>query len=132
MKQFFKFMFASMLGFIISGVVLFFILVATIAGLASSGNKEEVKVPNNSILKLDLNYLIPERTTENILKNFNFQTFESKEDAGLDDILANIKKAAADDNIKGIYLVMGINMNSFATLEEIRNELIEFKKTKKY
>jgi protease-4 len=132
MKQFFKFMFASMLGFIISGVVLFFILIATIAGLASSGNKEEVKVPNNSILKLDLNYLIPERTTENILKNFNFQTFESKEDAGLDDILANIKKAAADDNIKGIYLVMGINMNSFATLEEIRNELIEFKKTKKF
>ncbi len=132
MKQFFKFMFASMLGFIISGVVLFFILIGAIAGLASKGDKEEVKVETNSILKLNLNYAIPERTTSNVFKNFNFQTFESKNDAGLDDILANIKKAAADENVKGIYLEMGINMNSFATVEEIRNELIAFKKSKKF
>ncbi len=132
MKQFFKFMFASMLGFIISGVVLFFILIGAIAGLASKGDKEEVKVETNSILKLNLNYAIPERTTSNVFKNFNFQTFESKNDAGLDDILENIKKAAADENVKGIYLEMGINMNSFATVEEIRNELIAFKKSKKF
>ena len=132
MKQFFKFMFASMLGFVISGVILIFVLVGAIAGLASKGKKQEVNVETNSILKLNLNYAIPERTSNNSFKNFNFQTFESKNDAGLDDILKNIKKAAADDNVKGIYLELGINMNSFATLEEIRNELIDFKKSKKF
>lgn len=132
MKQFFKFMFASMLGFIISGVVLIFVLLGAIAGLASKGKKQEVSVETNSILKLNLNYTIPERTSNNSFKNFNFQTFESRNDAGLDDVLKNIKKAATDDNVKGIYLELGINMNSFATLEEIRNELIEFKKSKKF
>lgn len=132
MKQFFKFMFASMLGFVISGVILIFVLVGTIAGLASKGKKQEVNAETNSILKLNLNYAIPERTSNNSFENFNFQTFESKNDAGLDDILKNIKKAAADDNVKGIYLELGINMNSFATLEEIRNELIAFKKSKKF
>ena len=132
MKQFFKFMFASMLGFVISGVVLIFVLIGAIAGLASKGKKQETKVESSSILKLDLNYYIPERTSNNSFKNFNFQTFESKNDAGLDDVLKNIKKAASDENIKGIYLELGINMNSFATLEEIRNELIAFKKSKKF
>jgi protease-4 len=132
MKQFFKFMFASMLGFVISGVILIFVLVGAIAGLASKGKKQEVNVETNSILKLNLNYAIPERTSNNSFKNFNFQTFESKNDAGLDDVLKNIKKAAADNNVKGIYLELGINMNSFATLEEIRNELIDFKKSKKF
>jgi protease-4 len=125
-------MFASMLGFVISGVILIFVLVGAIAGLASKGNKQEVNVETNSILKLNLNYAIPERTSNNSFKNFNFQTFESRNDLGLDDVLKNIKKAAADDNVKGIYLELGINMNSFATLEEIRNELIAFKKSEKF
>ncbi len=132
MKQFFKFMFASMLGFIISGVVLFFILVGAIAGLASKGEQKETKAESNSILKLNLNYNIPERSSDNMFKNFDFANFESKTEIGLDDILKNIQKAAADDNIKGIYLEMGISMGSFATLEEIRNELINFKKSKKF
>ena len=55
MKQFFKFMFASMLGFVISGVILIFVLVGAIAGLASKGIKQEVNVETNSILKLNLN-----------------------------------------------------------------------------
>ena len=54
MKQFFKFMFASMLGFIISGVVLFFILIGAIAGLASKGDKEEVKSRNKLYFKTRL------------------------------------------------------------------------------
>jgi protease-4 len=125
-------MFASMLGFVISGVILIFVLVGAIAGLASKGKKQEVSVETNSILKLNLNYAIPERTSNNSFKNFNFQTFESRNDAGLDDVLKNIKKAAADENVKGIYLELGINMNSFATIEEIRNELIAFKKSNKF
>ena len=95
MKQFFKFMFASMLGFVISGVILIFVLVGAIAGLASKGKKQEVNVETNSILKLNLNYAIPERTSNNSFKNFNFQTFESKNDAGLDDVLKNIKKSCS-------------------------------------
>ncbi|MEI7977868.1 MAG: signal peptide peptidase SppA [Bacteroidota bacterium] len=132
MKQFFKFMFASMLGFIISGVLLFFILIGIFASIASKAEKKVTHVESNSILKLNLNYAIPERTSNNSFKNFNFQTFESKNETGLDEILESINKAASDENIKGIYLEMGINMNSFATVEEIRNELILFKKSNKF
>lgn len=126
-------MFASMLGFIISGVALIFIFIAIIGGLiASKSSKPETVLEKNSILELDLNYAINQRTNENSFSNFNFETFEVNSNLGLDQVVSNIRKASSDENISGIYLRMGINLNDFATLEEIRTELINFKKTGKF
>ncbi|MCX6187764.1 MAG: signal peptide peptidase SppA [Bacteroidetes bacterium] len=133
MKQFFKFFFASMLGFIIGSVLLFFILIGIIAGFAASFNNEKATtIHSNSILEIKLTTLIPERTSKNPLDGFDFNSFESNKAIGLNDIIKNIKKAESDANIKGIYLRLGFSPNSYATLEEIRNALIEFKKSKKF
>lgn len=135
MKQFFKFMFASMLGFVLSAVLLVFLCIALIAGIASSmENKKEVTVKENSILRITLNYPIEERTTDNPFANINFG--DSKEEGnppiGLNDILKSIRHAKEDTKIKGIFLDLSIVQTGMANAEEIRNALIDFKKSKKF
>ena len=51
---------------------------------------------------------------------------------GLNDILRNIEKATKDDNIKGIYLDLSQIHTGIATVEEIRNALVEFKQSGKF
>jgi protease-4 len=135
MKQFFKFMFASMLGFILSAIVLVFLLIALIAGVASSmEGKKEVEVKDNSILRLTLNYPIEERTSENPFDNINFGDGgeDDNQAIGLNDILKSIRHAKDDAHIKGIFLDLSIMQTGMANAEEIRNALIEFKKSKKF
>ena len=123
-----------MLGFVIGSIVLVFLLAGMIGALASGFSQEptEVTVDDNSVLKIRINYEIPDRSNKN---GFDFSAFAmdgAPKAIGLNDILANIKKAAKDDKIKGILLELDLTNNSYATLEEIRKELIEFKKSKKF
>lgn len=136
MKQFFKFMFASCLGQALMLVIVFIVLmcmaVSSISSLTSS--KSDVKEKPSSLLYAEFNYAIPERTIadEFGLSSIDFQTLEVKDNTGLNDIVENIKAAAGDDNIKGIYLHLSSTMSNMATLEEIRNQLVEFKKSGKF
>jgi protease-4 len=133
MKQFFKFLFASMFGTLLSIVVLFFILAAIVAGMASSSSDDdEAELKDNSLLKISLNYSIEERSSGDPFKNFDFASMEGSNNAGLNDILKSIRHAAEDDKIKGIYIDISYMPNSYATLKEIRDELILFKKSKKF
>jgi len=126
-------MFASMLGFILSSIVLFFIFFIMLVSIASFSSKnEDVKIKPNSILKLRLDYPIQERTSGNPFENFNFSNFKSQKNLGLSDIIKNIKKAKADENIKGIYLELSDIAAGMATIEEIRNALIDFKSSGKF
>jgi protease-4 len=59
MKQFFKFLFASILGFFVSIVLLCFILVGIVMAAAGGGEDKEVTVKPHSILTLKLDYAIP-------------------------------------------------------------------------
>lgn len=134
MKQFFKITFASMLGFIIGSIVLIFLLAGIIGGLAAgfSNEPKETSIEDNSVLHLKINYQIPDRTNKG---EFNFAALgmgDAPKAFGLNEILSNIKKAAKDDHIKGIMLELDLSPNSYATLEEIRKELIDFKKSKKF
>ncbi len=100
--------------------------------VSSLGNDKDTIVKDNSVLKLSLSYPIIERANKNPFEEgFNFSDFKSDR-LGLDEILERIKIAKEDDKIKGIYLDMGITPSSFATLEEIRNALIDFKSSKKF
>ncbi|MFY8020319.1 MAG: signal peptide peptidase SppA, partial [Bacteroidia bacterium] len=123
-----------MLGFIIGSIVLVFLLAGMIGALASGFSQEptEVTVEDNSVLKIRINYEIPDRTNKNGLDFSAFAMDGAPKAIGLNDILSNIKKAAKDDKIKGILLELDLTNNSYATLEEIRKELIEFKKSKKF
>ncbi len=93
MKQFFKFVFASMVGFILAGVVLLIIIIGLIAGLVDSNSDKTVDVTPNSVLQIKLNYPITERTPHNPLAALGFLGVEGEKTMGLNDILANIKKA---------------------------------------
>nr|MBC7614287.1 signal peptide peptidase SppA [Pseudopedobacter sp.] len=131
MKQFFKFVFASMLGFILSAVVILIILIAGVtAVISSSSNKVEIK--DNTILHVNLNLPITERSASNPLDNLDIGPFKGEKMLGLDEILKSIKAAKTDDHIKGIYLDVTYMMTGFATIEEIRNALVDFKKSGKF
>jgi protease-4 len=132
MKQFFKMLLASVLGVIISSFILILILVGIAASIASSAKDDEADISENSILQLNLSYDIPERTSDNPFGNFDPISMESKNPIGLHDIVKSIKYASTDDRIKGIYMKVDFSPASYGTLEEIRDALIEFKKSKKF
>ena len=73
MKQFFKFMFASMFGFILTILIFIFIMVGIISSLST---KEEVVVQKNSVLVMDLEVPISDRAPENPFEDFDFEPFD--------------------------------------------------------
>ena len=129
MKQFFKFVFATMVGIILSSIILLVIIVGIV--VAASSDKH-VEVDSNSVLHIVFNNSIPERTPNNPLSGLGFLGIDGEKSIGLNDILANIKKAKTDDNIKGIFLDESYMLSGQATTEEIRNALIDFKKSGKF
>ena len=103
MKDFFKFTLATVTGIVLSGIVLFIIGVVTLVGIISSSDTETV-VKKNSVMMLDLKGTLVERTQESLEGLLGKFTGETADTYGLDDILASIKKAKVNDNIKGIYI----------------------------
>lgn len=132
MKQFFKIFFASMLGFIMGLVVLFFIFIIIISASISSMKDEEVVISENSVLQLKFDFPLKDRTSNNPFENFNFNSMETKQNIGLNDILKSIKKASKDSKIKGIYLDLSTIQGGIATVDEIRTALLNFKKSGKF
>lgn len=81
-------------------------------------------------LKFDMP--VSERTANNPFKNFNFSSFRGSKEIGLNDVLANIEKAKTDADIKGIYMDISRAPAGIATVEEIRNALVDFKTSGKF
>lgn len=134
MKQFFKFMFASMLGFILSVVILVLVIAGIIGAMISKGEEKEVKVNANTILKIELKSVLPERSSDNPYVYFEFGgDFNASKQLGLLDIIRNVRKAREDANIIGIYLDFGPEFYSnHAPLLELRTELDSFKASGKF
>ncbi|HKK09408.1 MAG TPA: signal peptide peptidase SppA [Bacteroidales bacterium] len=130
MKQFFKFTFASALGFLVTFFVIILILFAIISSSLSFAESKTVLVPEKSVLHMKLNYPINDRG----ITQFNFTDFSSLGDKplGLVDILENIEKAGKDDNIEGIFLDIRNLSAGIATVQEIRDALADFKQTGKF
>ena len=129
MKQFFKFVLATIVGIILSTIIIILVIAGLIAG---AGADKTVQVDANSILHIEIKYPISERTANNPLANLSFLGLDGDKSIGLKDILANIKKAKTDNNIKGILLDESYMLSGQATTEEIRNALIDFKKSGKF
>lgn len=128
MKDFLKFTFATVLGIIVAGVVLFFLGILTVFSMASS-SESETKVKENSILMMELNGTITERAENNPLISL---LGESGTSHGLNDLLASIQKAKENENIKGIYLQADLMTAGYASLESLRNALKDFKTSGKF
>jgi protease-4 len=131
MKGFFKYLLASILGVIIA-IFLFFFIMMGIIGAAISKQDQVVKIEKNTILHVTLDQTITDRSNKNPMESFDFSTFKPVTQLGLNDILDNIKKAKTDENIAGIYLDLNIIPAGIATIEEIRNALLDFKASGKF
>ena len=119
---------ATITGIAICGFVLAFIGIITLAGIMATSSSETV-VRSNSVFVLDLEGVVTERYLSSPIDQFLGEQMSTH---GLDDILASIRKAEINSNIKGIYLNAGILDCSYASLQEIRNALVNFKKSGKF
>lgn len=131
MKDFFKFTLATVTGIVLSSIVLFIISIVTFFGIVSSTETETV-VKKNSVMMLDLNGSLVERTQENPLGILSQLAGDESNTYGLDDILSSIKKAKENKDIKGIYVQATSLSSSYASLQAIRNALADFKESGKF
>ncbi len=130
MGQFIKFVFATVIGLF---VFLTIIIFGFIALLSTSGSDNDKKTSDNSVLKLNIDKRISERESDDLFSEFKGALSNTDESSmGLLELRQSIKKAATDSKIKGIFLELHDIGNGFATVEELRNSLIEFKKSGKF
>ena len=133
--KFYKVVIAAFIGTLIALLINFFVKIGVISSIIKNSSKDTetaTTVKPNSVLYMKLDYEIADRTSENEFAGIDFNTMESKDVTGLNQILANIENAKTDANIKGIYLELSSIPTSTATLQEIRNKLIEFKESGKF
>ena len=131
MKDFLTFTLATVTGIILSSIVLFIIGMVTLFGIMAASDTETI-VKKNSVMILDLNGTLVERTQEDPLGILSQLFNDDSNTYGLDDILSSIKKAKENEDIKGIYLQANSLGTSYASLQEIRNALLDFKESGKF
>ncbi len=131
MKNFLKYTLATITGIIITSILFFIIMLATLSALVASGEKTAT-IDKNSILVLKAGVVIPDRGNQNPFSGIDVFNLSFAPAPGLNQILNNIKKAAVDDKIKGILIDNGILPSGWATTEEIRNALETFRKSGKF
>lgn len=128
MKDFIKSVLATMVGifgfFIVMGVLTMMSIIGMVASSSAAQNVEE-----NSVFVLNLSGTISDQGTDN---PFSLFTGDDSQSTGLNNILSAIKKAKTNDDIKGIYIEAGALITNYATLQEIRNALADFRKSGKW
>ncbi|OGX84703.1 signal peptide peptidase SppA [Hymenobacter glacialis] len=125
MRQFLKFVLATIVGLLAFSFLGFVLLAVVIGAAASSGDRK--KVAANSVLELKLNEPLAERGRNS---KFNFGANSST--TGLVDLKATIRRAKGDEDIRGILLNLDIVQGGMASLEEVRDALLDFKKSGKF
>lgn len=133
MKQFLKFTLATIVGVFITSLLSFFMFFAIIGAIASSSDTVTTLKPN-SVYQIDLKGTLVDRSEEDPFSGAIADAMgqPSETSIGLDDILTNIKKAKTNENIVGIYLNGGSLSGGIASIREIRNALVDFKKSGKF
>ncbi len=131
MKEFLKYTLATITGIVLVSILFFIIMIASLSALVASGDKP-VTVSENSVLVLNAGTIIPDRGSENPFGDINFMNMTYNPSIGLNEILNNIRKASADDKIKGILIENGLLSSGWATTGEIRNALMEFRDSGKF
>jgi protease-4 len=130
MNQFFKFLFASCLGTALALLLLMFIGFGMLASLAGSATeKKAVTVKPNSVLELDFRDPLPDKTN-----NVELDPFQLDPDdvVGAQDMVATIRRAKEDDDIKGIYLNASFVQAGKASSALVRQALLDFKTSGKF
>ena len=130
MKQFLKYVCATIVGIFITGIILSILSIFSLVGIASMGNATAT-VKDNSVLVIQLQGSIDERSNDNPFAELFGNAALTEQ--GLDNILAAIKHAKTEPKVKGIYLEAGTFAGAMpATLQAIRKALVDFKKSGKF
>ena len=121
--------FATVVGILIFTVAMGIIGVISILGMVASTDATP-KVKDNSVLVLDLNGVMQERSEDDF---YGFLTGGEMSSLGLDDLTEAVEKAKADDNVKGIYIEAGMFApDGPASVQALRDKLVDFKKSGKW
>lgn len=132
MKQFFKFTFASCLGCLISGVLLIFFLIGVIGSAIPSGETASVEIKDNSVLRIELNRPVYDREVSDISMLGGIVNGEINSPIGLTEFIVVLKKAKTDKSVKAVLLDLSpLQTYGWATVEEMRQALLDFKKSGK-
>jgi len=131
MKIFWKAFLASLLAMVVASFLLIIVLVGVISAVTSFKD-QAVTIKSQSLLVLKLDSKIVERKSNNPFEDIEFPGLKSSTTTGLNQILSCIEKAKTDDRIKGIYLELSEISSGYASVEEIRNALLDFKKSGKF
>jgi protease IV len=131
MKNFLKIVLATFVAIILASALLFFVGLGIVGGIAATSS-EETTIKVNSVFVIDLSGQIVERSEDNPFASLMGKYADKTSETGLNDLLSAIKKAKNNENIKGIYLEGGTLAASPATAREIRQALIDFKKSGKF
>ena len=131
MKDFFKMVFATIVGLFLFGLITCIIGMMCIVGMIAAGSNVK-NVESNSVMVLNLSGTLDERSQASV-PSLSMLTGGSLNTMGLDDVLSAIKKAKSNDDIMGIYIEAGMfSADSPASLQAIRRALLDFKKSKKW
>lgn len=128
MKDFIKNVGATIVGIFLFGIIIGIFGVMSLVGMVASGQATK-NVKENSVLVLKLQGDLQEQAQDDVLGQLTGNTFNS---LGMDAISSAIKKAKANKDIKGIYLETGILSADVAQLQELRDQLVDFKKSGKW
>ena len=128
MKDFIKSVAATVVGIVAFLAIAGIFAVMSIIGMVASTEATR-NVSDNSVLVLNLSGNVEEQGGDNIIGKLTDNTINT---LGLNEILSAIKKAKDEPNIKGIYIEAGAFEAGYATLQEIRSALLDFKKSKKW
>lgn len=129
MKDFFKNVFATFVGIFLFVLVTLLLGFVCIFGMVLS-SESTTEIENNSVLVINLSGPLSERSDKNVMAEFIGNVASG---VSLEDVLSGVEKAKTNKNIKGIYIEAGaFAPNSYASLQEIREALIDFKKSHKW
>lgn len=133
MKQFLKYTLATIVGVIVASFLGIIIMFGILGAIASSSDKA-TEIKENSVYQLDLSGMLVDRSDDNPFQAVFAEAMgqEVQAQLGLDDVLANIEKAKKNEDIKGIYLKGGTLVGGMASIKEIRDALVDFKKSGKF
>ena len=131
MKDFLKMTFATLLGLVLFGVVCTLLLFGAIGSLALLNNAPAIVEPH-SVFELKLEGMLVERNEESGLDFLKSKYSRTQSIIGLDEVLTAIDRAKNDANIEGIYLNISGLSTAPASIDEIRDALLDFKESGKF
>ncbi len=126
MKDFFKNVFATMLGLFLFGIVMSFMGFMCLIGIIASSSST-TKIEDNSVLVLKLDGSMTEQEEENMMNSL-----QGISSLSFEGTMKAIKKAKDNDKVAGIYLETGQFGADLAQAEEIEKALLDFRKSGKW